>query len=214
MRYRSATGLSAARTVGQIAAGLGAIAFFVSLAIVAVAAALRPAGRWRKLLSTLPAYFLAFALAGVALFLLRIGTTGLFTTVWLAAGGLLTIVSTIVAATRMSLGLPTARRALAALGATGMLSALSWLALAISIVIVLTSQPSTGGQTSQGGPAPAATAAPDQAPQGEPGPGGPEGQFGPEGRGGSTTSLLIGGVLVALFTAVELTSVARAPCLA
>lgn len=214
-RYRGATGLSLLRTIALVAAGLAAVSFFVAAAILAVAAALRPAGRWRKLLYILPAYFLGFTLTGALLFALRIGTTGGFTTIWIGLGALLTIVATIVAALRMSLGARVARGALRALAASGALGTLAWLCMVASAAIVLTSTPSAAaggfgnGQRDQSAPTAAAGAPSGQGQPGfQPGPeGGPE--FGPGGRQASATPLLIGVALMALFAGIQLTSVTR-----
>lgn len=208
MRYRNASGLGATRTIAQIAAGLAAVGFFVAAAIIAIPLALRPASRWRKLLYVLPAYMLGFTLIGLVLFLLQIGTVGPFATAWLGAGGLLSMIAIIIAVARVPLAAQTTRRALTALGITGALGALTALGMLASLVIVLTSQPSAGGgfPEAPGGAArpTATTAAPAAAPEAreQPGP----------GRGGpqaSTTPLIIGVALMALFGAAELASVAR-----
>lgn len=207
-RYRSAPGLGAARTVGQIAAGLAAAGFFVTAAIVAVTTALQPASRWRKLLYVLPAYLLIFTLAGVLLYLLGIDTVGAFTTIWIALGGLLSIIAVGVASARMSLGAATAKRAITALGVTGALGALAWLAMVASLAIILTSQPSAaaGRQNGQAG-ASGAQAAPT-AEAGDPGRGqlerGPDG-----GRQGSPTPLLLGVALMSVFGVIGWASIAR-----
>jgi hypothetical protein len=210
-RYRNATGLGAARTVAQIAAGLAAAGFFVAAAIVAIATALRPASRWRKLLYVLPAYLLVFTLAGVLLYLLGIGTVGAFTTIWIAAGGLLGMIAVVIATARMPLSAQTAKRAITTLGISGALSALAWLAMVTSLAIVLTSQPSaaTGGQNglpgASGAQAVPTAAAGDPATgqaQQEPGPGG-------GGRQSSTTLLLIGVALITVFGVIAWVSIAR-----
>jgi Haem-binding domain len=210
LRYRNATGLGAARTVAQIAAGLAAAGFFVAAGIVAIATALQPASRWRKLLYILPAYLLIFTLAGVLLYLLGIGTVGAFTTIWIAAGGLLGMIAVVIAAARMRLSAQTAKRAITTLGITGALSALAWLAMGASLTIVLTSQPSaaTGGQNGLPG-ASGAQAVPTAA-AGEPATGQAQQEREPGGgRQSSTTPLLIGVALITVFGMIAWTSIAR-----
>src|SRR5579859_3828820 len=70
-RYRSTAGLGTLRSAMQILAMLTVAALFVSAALLAIPTALRPAGRWRKLLYVLPAYLLAFTLFGVLLYVLN-----------------------------------------------------------------------------------------------------------------------------------------------
>jgi cytochrome c551/c552 len=191
-RYAGAPGFVIARTAGLAAAGLAGLAVLAAAAVVGVAAALRPAGRWRKLLYVLPAYLLGFTLVGALLAALRIGTTGNFTVAWIAVGVLASIVATIVALLRLPLGERALRRALLALRAAGWLSALAWLGVLATIAIVLTSapRPAAGGFGGESGF--------DQGPPGQ-------GQ-----RGGSTTPLLIGGALLTLFGALELIAIRRA----
>nr|HRC78061.1 hypothetical protein [Kouleothrix sp.] len=112
-RYRSA-GLTAARNGAVVAAGLAALGIFAAAALIAVAAALRPAAsRWRKLLLVLPAYLLGFTLVGVLLLIAQIGTIGGFTVIWLGAGGMLSILAMFVAIFRLPLSARAARRVLA-----------------------------------------------------------------------------------------------------
>lgn len=210
-RYRNAPGLGAIRSATQIAAGLAALGLLATMAIIDLATALQPAGRWRKLLYVLPSYLLGFTLVGVALYLLKIGTVGIFTTTWLGVGTLLSLIATLIAAARMQLGDQTARNAMRAIGFTGVPALLTWLGVVISIVIVLTSQPSAFpggsgfGQGGQGQPPSAGTpTSPNNAagPGDQFRPGGPDEQFGPGGpggRGSSTTPLMLGGALMTLF---------------
>ena len=66
-------------------------------AIIAIAIALQPASRLRKLYYVLPVYLLGFTLIGAILGLLGIGTVGPFITVWLAGGGVLSMIAVITA---------------------------------------------------------------------------------------------------------------------
>jgi hypothetical protein len=196
-RYRGAPALGTIRTLAQAAAGLAGAGFFITAVIVAAATALQPAGRWRKLLYTLPIYLLGFTLAGAILFALGIGTVGPFTTTWLAAGALLSTIAVAIAAARARFDQRALRAALTAINITGVLSALACLGMIAAVAIVLTSQPS---QTPAG---PGGQARPE----GQQGPGFEEGR-GP--RGGSTTPLLIGVALITVFGAAGWVSIARA----
>lgn len=199
-RYRSA-GLTAARNGAVVAAGLAALGIFAAAALIAVAAALRPAAsRWRKLLLVLPAYLLGFTLVGVLLLIAQVGTIGGFTVIWLGAGGMLSILAMFVAIFRLPLSAQAARRVLAALGATAVLSAIAWLALAAALVLVLTGQPSAaggqgGGQNTQ-----------NQQAQGGP----PEFEGGPGARNASPLPLVAGVVLMGIFGVAEWATLRRA----
>jgi hypothetical protein len=205
-RYRSAAGLSIVRTVAQIAAGLAAVGLFASLAIVAVAAALQPASRRRKLLYVLPLYGLGLALVGVLLYLFGIGTVGIFTTAWIGLGALLGLVGVIVAAARMPLGERAARQAITATRLAGALGLLAGLCMIGAFAIVLTSTPSAAPAGQNG-----AQQAPGELAQGggQEGPGEPGGPSGPGGRSVSTAPLLVGAALTALFAGLALASSAR-----
>ena len=196
------------RTVAQILGGLAVVGFLVSMARIAVAAALQP-GSWpRKLLYVLPAYGLGFTLTGVILALLGIGTTGAFIVIWLAAGLLFSIVAVGIAMGRMKLSTPTLRVVLNALGITSLFSLLAWAAMVIAIVMVLINPPQAfaggrnGEQNAQAGAATPAAAAPAR--QAQPGE-----QRGPGGRRSSTLPLTVGGAAMTLFLGLELWSVVR-----
>ena len=174
--FRNAPGLQTVRNVTQIAALLAAACLFVAASIVAIPAALQPA-RWsRKLLDVLPVYSLGFTLVGVILSILSIGTVGTvfnlgmvrfsFATAWLTVGAVLSAVAVTIAAARMHLGERILRVAMTTLSIASVPSLITWLGMAISLFIVLTSEPSLRPTGGPGGP---------QETPPPPGPGGPGG---------------------------------------
>src|ERR687885_1761608 len=213
--YRTAAGLAPARTIALVAAGLSAAAFFVAAVIVAIATALHPAGRWRKLLYVLPVEFLGFVLVDLLFALFGIGTTGSFTATWLGVSGFLSVVAVVIAALRMPLGIQTVRRVITAVNAAGILSLVAWLGMLAALAIVLTSQPSTragfqnGGAPAGAPPVGATTTASDQGPPDGAGQPGFEGPRGPGGPRASTTTLLIGVALMTVFAVGTSMSILR-----
>ena len=176
------------------------MALFATVAIISIATALQPTTRWRKFLYILPVYGIGLALIGVILVALRIGTVGPFAFGWLAIGGLLAVISSIIALLRLPLGERVARRALSALRVASLLGFLTGLCMIGTVLIVLTSTPSTApnrqndAQSQQGSQS-------DPGEQQEPG--------GPTGRQASTTPLLLGAALTTLFAGLAIASSAR-----
>src|SRR3954453_23069106 len=93
LRYRDTGGLSTARTIAQIAAGLTAVGLLVVAGSVAIGTELLPGGWRRKLLVILPVYALGFTLVGIVLAAIGIGTVGSFIAIWLVVGEVLTLLS-------------------------------------------------------------------------------------------------------------------------
>lgn len=223
--YSRAAGFTTFQSIAQIAAQLSALGLFIAAAIIALAAALKPA-RWaRKMLYVLPGVFLGLALVGVIMMLAGIGTTVPFALIWLAATALLAAVAVLITAARVDLGAQFSRAAALVLGVTAVPSLVTAVAVVASVAIVATSQPSrpTFGPNPQGAPgnqnppafsttpgAPRAQRTPAAAttPSAQRGPGdGEEGGFpseGPGGRGGFggqanlVRTFEIGGGLVAV----------------
>ena len=203
-----AASLRPLRTGAMVAGGLAALIFLISAGAIAINAALQPSSWGRKFLFVLPAYFLGFTLTGVILFLAGIGTVGPFLVIWLAAGSLLTIITTCVAIGRMKLSTGALRLALNGLSITSILSVIAWAAMVIAIGMVLLNPTLVrAGNRNRPENATAAGAATTTAAQ--PRQGGGE-QRRPGGPGGSTTPLAIGGGLLTVFLALELFGVTRA----
>lgn len=187
-RYRSNNVLSTINTVSLIAAALMGFGLLIAAGIIAVAAALQPASRWRKLLYILPAYFLGFTLVGIVLALLGIGAVGPFISIWLVSGILLTLITAIIAAARMNLGAGPLRAALRTLSIAALPGLMMWLGVIVSIIIVLTTTPSA---TTGNGPV------------------GEGAREGLNGRTPTVTPLMIGGAFITLFGMIDFLSLTR-----
>lgn len=101
--YRNVAGFTALLQVSRGAIGVSALAALGVAALVAGIAALRPATWPRKLGLVLPAWFLFLTLLGLCMFLLRIGTTGPFATLWTVGSALGTLIAVTVVGLRMDL---------------------------------------------------------------------------------------------------------------
>lgn len=180
MLFRNAPGMALVTTIGQWSALATAACLFIGMALIATAASLMPGGWGRKLVLTLPAFFLAVLLIGAVMSVLGIGA-GVFVTSWLAMSGGLALAATVVAVLRLDLSYVTLRRAMSAMAIGAIPVALVCLALGAGMVIVSTNQPETptaGGQgaasspnapTTPGGAAGAGRPAEQAAPGGQPG---------------------------------------------
>lgn len=215
--------------VARIAAGLAGLGFLVAAILIVLDAALRPTTRWRKFLYVLPTFFLGIFLAGVLLQVARIGTTGPFAMAWVALGSVLAIVALLATTLLFDLSAPTLKRTATTLGVTGGLSALAGLAMIVVVVLALVTPRTRGNfdpnaQGGQGAPQGQNGGGQGQGTgQGQNGSG--QGQFGggqgqgggfgqggpgfeggPGGRGGgfSTLPLIVGGILIVVFGALDL----------
>ena len=160
--YRNAPGLGVVRNLTEIAAWLAAAGLLVAAAIVAVQVALQPVGWLRKLLYVVPLCLLIFLVIGVISGLLGIGTIGALlisplvgpltlANAWLIVAAPLTILAVVLAAATISLQPGAYRAVMTAAGIASVLGLLVWLGLIMTLVIVLTNQPSTGFPGGPGG---------------------------------------------------------------
>jgi hypothetical protein len=205
--YGGVPSFSLVRSITQISASLAALVFLVASGMVAVAAALQPASWLRRLLYVVPAYLILLTLAGLILYFLRIGTTGAvnlgfgqasFTLVWIALCAVLSAVTVVIAAARLSFTPRVLKVVLGMVGISSLFSLVAALGVIASLAIVLTSQPSRSFSGGFEGARPR---------PGE-GQGGFQPGFGERGGfGGLATaarSFEIGGGLMVLFTAAAL----------
>jgi hypothetical protein len=237
--YRNAPGLGMVRNLTQIVAWLATAGLLVAAAIIAVQAALQPVGWLRKLLYVVPLCLLIFLVIGVMSGLLGIGAVGAlmispivgpltFANAWLIVAAPLTVLAVILAAATVRMRPGAHRAAMTAAGIAAVLGLLVWLGLIMTLVIVLTSQPSTGFAGGPGGApggqgalpsrpgavagAPggqSAPATPGRPGQGNRQPEGPGGPSGPISAASAVRTLVIGSVLMTIFQALALWSVIR-----
>ena len=240
--YRNAAGLATMRSVAQTAAILAATCLFITASIIAVSLAFQPAGRLGRVLDVLPLYLLGFTLLAIIASLLGIGTTGTLFNLGMAqitltaaaiiVGVLLSTVAITISAARTPLSGRTLNVAMPMMGISAVPSVIAAAALAISVVIVATSQPNTsfgppngtqgqrGGQSAPGAAGTQAAQSPSSAPGNAPsGQGSPSSRAngsnqagaarGGPGGGGLTSfvgSFTAGGALTAVFALIMLVS--------
>jgi Haem-binding domain len=154
--YRSAAGLSTARSAALIIAVLAAVGIFITAFIIAIPTALQSARWYRKILYVLPVYLLLLTLAGIIFGLLGIGSLGnllniqgLGTVSFAVAapmvGAVLAIIAVVIAAARTRLSEKLLKIAMTTASVSTVLSVVASAAMLISVVIVATSQPSNFG---------------------------------------------------------------------
>jgi hypothetical protein len=148
--YAGTAGVALAQMLLLGAAGLGGAALLFVALILFLPQALRPGKFRQKVVDVLPLFALGVALAGVLFTLVGIGS-GRFATGWLVAGVGLSGIALLVLLFRGKVGERTLKSAFTAAGIANILVAVSWLALLVLCVLVLTSQPSFNGGRFPGG---------------------------------------------------------------
>lgn len=186
--FRNAGGLNESRMTAQIAAFLASAGILIAGLAVTVPPIACRTGPGGKLLAGIPSFLLLLTLAGVIAAFIGIGTVGnlaqtgplmsfTFSSAWVGIGAVASLIALTNAAARAELSTGIQRFTAIAITAAAALSTLTWLGMAVSVVILSTNQPSL---PNFGGPGGAQQPGGVQGGQ-RPGPGGQPGQQPPQG---------------------------------
>lgn len=189
--YREITAFNTASTIAHIAALMSLICVFAAGTVIAITAALQPGNWLRKVFFVLPSYLLGWTLIGIFLNLSNIGTVGTlfaiplvgrftFATLWLTVSAVLSAIAIVRVATHCVLSPQSLKTLYRILVLANLAGFVAWSAMAFSSVALLTLQP----PVPPGSPAPFQTT-------------------------GLSTPFIIGVVLMTIFLALGVFTLAR-----